>query len=166
MLVPRLRHHRNAFACETQGLDFVMLRRDWVKDQRHLERQMTNFVADDAPLRLIIFPEGTTINTTSLDKCTAFAKKVTYAKYILQSCVCAQLSIVMHPWFARFAMRRACSWLAVAGANLKTHMLALNARHRPYHCCPSSATCASALTPTHRHHTLHACHTHAGGAPV
>lgn len=42
----------------------------------NLERQLGVFTGDGFPLRLLIFPEGTTINGRSMDKCTAFAKKV------------------------------------------------------------------------------------------
>ncbi|KAG5192570.1 acyltransferase-domain-containing protein [Tribonema minus] len=58
-----------------KGLDFIMLRRDWQVDQKHLMQQLQVFVHDDTPLRLVIFPEGTTMNTTSLEKSTAFAQK-------------------------------------------------------------------------------------------
>ncbi|CAN0570072.1 unnamed protein product, partial [Ectocarpus sp. 12 AP-2014] len=58
-----------------RGFGFVFLKRDWVKDRANLERQLGVFTGDGFPLRLLIFPEGTTINARSMEKCTAFAKK-------------------------------------------------------------------------------------------
>ena len=64
-------------ACmQSQALNFVMLKRDWERDQKDLMRQLHTFVTDETPLRLLIFPEGTTINTKSMDKCRGFAKQV------------------------------------------------------------------------------------------
>jgi 1-acyl-sn-glycerol-3-phosphate acyltransferase len=53
-----------------------MLKRDWERDQKDLMRQLHTFVTDETPLRLLIFPEGTTINTKSMEKCRSFAKQV------------------------------------------------------------------------------------------
>ena len=61
---------------QSQALNFVMLKRDWERDQKDLMRQLHTFVTDETPLRLLIFPEGTTINTKSMDKCRGFAKQV------------------------------------------------------------------------------------------
>ncbi|CAM9446476.1 unnamed protein product, partial [Hapterophycus canaliculatus] len=58
-----------------RGFGFIFLKRDWVKDRANLERQLNVFTGDGFPLRLLIFPEGTTINQRSMEKCSAFAKK-------------------------------------------------------------------------------------------
>ncbi|CAN0128810.1 unnamed protein product [Pylaiella littoralis] len=58
-----------------RGFGFIFLKRDWVKDRANLEKQLGVFTGDGFPLRLLIFPEGTTINQRSMDKCSAYAKK-------------------------------------------------------------------------------------------
>lgn len=42
----------------------------------NLQKQLAVFTGDGFPLRLLIFPEGTTVNQRSMDKCSSFAKKV------------------------------------------------------------------------------------------
>ncbi|CAN0335035.1 unnamed protein product [Ascophyllum nodosum] len=58
-----------------QGFGFIFLRRDWTKDRTNLEKQLAVFTGDNFPLRLLIFPEGTTVNQRSMEKCATFAKK-------------------------------------------------------------------------------------------
>eukprot|EP00903_Cladosiphon_okamuranus_P020541 g18854.t1 len=58
-----------------RGFGFIFLKRDWLKDRANLEKQLGVFTGDGFPLRLLIFPEGTTINQRSMDKCANFAKK-------------------------------------------------------------------------------------------
>lgn len=54
--------------------------RVWCARSRdNLLRQLQVFTGDSYPLRLLIFPEGTTVNQRSMDKCLEFAKKVMMA---------------------------------------------------------------------------------------
>jgi len=54
--------------------DFILLKRNWTSDRTKLKAKLASFAKDNFPMMLLIFPEGTTINTTSMEKCNAFAK--------------------------------------------------------------------------------------------
>ncbi|CAN0189533.1 unnamed protein product [Discosporangium mesarthrocarpum] len=58
-----------------RGLGFIFLQRDWAKDKHNLDRQLEAFMEDDFPLRLLLFPEGTTINTLAMSTCKEYAEK-------------------------------------------------------------------------------------------
>ena len=53
-----------------------MLRRDWQHDKQDLLKTLEVYAKDGAALRLMMFPEGTTINARSLAKANIFALKV------------------------------------------------------------------------------------------
>lgn len=60
------------WGCKLFG--FVFLKRNWAEDQITIEKQVSDLIKDDLPLWLIIFPEGTTVNTKYLAKAHEFAK--------------------------------------------------------------------------------------------
>lgn len=53
--------------------EFLFLDRNWQADKRRLYRLLGSFVEDGYEACLLIFPEGTTINTRTLEKSQAFA---------------------------------------------------------------------------------------------
>ncbi len=56
-------------------LDFIWLKRDWESDRVQISKMIKKLAGDeDQPLWLILFPEGMSINTKSMEKSMAFAK--------------------------------------------------------------------------------------------
>lgn len=51
-----------------QFAGFIFVRRDWQKDGKQLRKQMEQIVVHKIPAMLLIFPEGTTINTQAQEK--------------------------------------------------------------------------------------------------
>lgn len=49
------------------------------RSRENLLSQLQVFTGDSFPLRLLMFPEGTTVNQRSMEKCLEFAKKVMMA---------------------------------------------------------------------------------------
>ncbi|CAM9965820.1 unnamed protein product [Phaeothamnion confervicola] len=56
-----------------RGFQFIMLARNWAKDRKGLRQQLDVFKKDGFPLRLLIFPEGTTANTRDIAKSEKYA---------------------------------------------------------------------------------------------
>lgn len=62
-----------------QGMDifdFVFLHRDWEEDKEVMKQSIKNYTSVDAPVWILIFPEGMTINTKSVVKSINWAKTV------------------------------------------------------------------------------------------
>lgn len=55
--------------------EFCFLRRNWEQDRRGLTRLLSSFMEDGLNCALLLFPEGTTINTESLAKSHRFAQQ-------------------------------------------------------------------------------------------
>ena len=64
------------FGWSMRFFDFVFLNRKWEKDQIHFTKKLTGFVESNSPFCLLIFPEGTTLNHSSLTKSESFATKL------------------------------------------------------------------------------------------
>jgi len=56
-------------------LEFLFLKRDWESDRSNLERRLRHFARDHVPVILILFPEGTTINTRALEKSHTYSRE-------------------------------------------------------------------------------------------
>ncbi|GBG31411.1 1-acyl-sn-glycerol-3-phosphate acyltransferase 3 [Hondaea fermentalgiana] len=54
--------------------EFVFLKRDWAVDRLRIENSLTRFCKDGGPITVILYPEGSTVNTRTLDKCRTFAR--------------------------------------------------------------------------------------------
>jgi len=55
--------------------EFIYLKRDWTVDKKRIEDSLKAFVRDEEPLWLFIFPEGSTVNTRTMEKCNNWARK-------------------------------------------------------------------------------------------
>mmetsp|Transcript_13869 Transcript_13869/g.26924 ORF Transcript_13869/g.26924 Transcript_13869/m.26924 type:complete len:455 (+) Transcript_13869:903-2267(+) len=55
--------------------EFVFLKRNWAVDKLRIENSLARFCKDGGPLTVILYPEGSTINTRTLDKCRMFARQ-------------------------------------------------------------------------------------------
>ncbi len=53
--------------------EFLFLDRSWQHDQRRVYKLLGSFVEDGYECAMLVFPEGTTINTSALEKSRAFA---------------------------------------------------------------------------------------------
>jgi len=58
-----------------QCFQFLFIHRRWESDQPHMTKLLTNFVKQDYPLQLLIFPEGTDMNNKGIEKSNEFATK-------------------------------------------------------------------------------------------
>ncbi|CAM9520591.1 unnamed protein product [Chrysoparadoxa australica] len=58
-----------------KGFGFIMLKRNWQQDEADLKRQLQVFASDGAPLKLLIYPEGTTANISEKEKGDSFAQR-------------------------------------------------------------------------------------------
>ena len=61
------------FGFVMQTLGFLFLERDWAKDQLHMENMCQAYAARQT--QLLIFPEGTDLSPSNLEKSQAFAEK-------------------------------------------------------------------------------------------
>ena len=56
-------------------LEFLFLKRDWESDRANLQRRLTSFARDRVPVLLILFPEGTTVNTRAMEKSHGYSRE-------------------------------------------------------------------------------------------
>ena len=56
-------------------LEFLFLKRDWESDRANLQRRLASFARDRVPVLLILFPEGTTVNTRALEKSHGYSRE-------------------------------------------------------------------------------------------
>lgn len=56
-------------------LEFLFLKRDWESDRANLQRRLRNFARDGVPVMLILFPEGTTVNTRAMEKSHNYSRE-------------------------------------------------------------------------------------------
>ena len=59
-----------------QCFEFLFLARDWASDAAKLKHHFDEFIEDDIPIHVLIFPEGTTLNKESSEKGKSYAKKM------------------------------------------------------------------------------------------
>jgi len=60
--------------------DFIFLKRNWDVDHKRIENSLKQFASDGEPVWIFLFPEGSTVNTRSLEKSRAWGAKSSPAR--------------------------------------------------------------------------------------
>lgn len=67
--------HLPIIGAAVRSLEFFIIKRNWEVDSLYLKEQMSRLTSSHFPFFLMLFPEGTLMNTEGQKKCRAFAKK-------------------------------------------------------------------------------------------